>query len=216
MSSSNYAVSFENLNMTSGEKSSSSYNVTDTVGQNANGLYGTTGYVVRAGFQYLYSIGKFQFTISNSDVAFGELTPNTFSTGSTTLSVSNGGAGGYQVTAYEDKPLTIQGGGSTTIPDTTCDAGGCSESISGTWTDATKHGFGYRMTGQDVPTDFSGANTFKQFANKLTNEVPQVVMSSLSVGKNRTATVTYKVSIPGSQAAGNYENSIVYIATPGY
>lgn len=222
MNSSNYAVSFENMNITSGSKTnlSGSYNVTDTVGQTGSGQYGQLGpggsqRVVRSGFQYLYSIIPFQFSISNTLVDLGELTPGAFSTGTTTLTVSSGGAGAYQVTAQANKPLTLVGG-STTIPDTTCNSNDCSETTSGVWTSTSAYGFGYRMSGQDIPGDFSASDTFKQFADDSQNEAPQVVMSSSSVGKNRSATVTYKAVISGTQAAGRYENSITYVATPGY
>ena len=221
MSSSNYAINFENINMTSGNKSnlSGSINVSDTVGQTASGQYGQlsdnpSSYVVRSGFQYLYSIIPFQFSISNTLVDLGELSPGAFSTGTTTLTVSSGGAGAYQVTAYENHPLTHTQGNAT-IPDTSCDSS-CSETTAATWTNASAAGFGYRMTGQDVPSAFTPANTFKQFANAAINEAPQIIMSATAVGRNRTSTVTYKAAISGSQAAGNYENTIVYIATPGY
>jgi len=36
------------------------------------------------------------------------------------------------------------------------------------------------------------------------------------VGKNRIATVTYKINTSASQAAGRYHNVITYIATPTY
>ncbi len=46
----------------------------------------------------------------------------------------------------------------------------------------------------------------------------QVVMSSPNVtdpGGNE-ATITYKVGVAGSQAAGNYATNVVYVAVPGY
>ncbi|MBI5151092.1 MAG: hypothetical protein HZA34_00800 [Candidatus Pacebacteria bacterium] len=215
MSSNSFIIQFNNLNMTSGSKTSSSYKVTDTVGQNAPGKYGTTGYIVKAGFQYIYTIGNFSFSISNTMINFGLLTPNTFATGTTTLTVSAKGAGGYTVTTYENYPLK-KIGTSATIADTTCNAGTCTEGTAGVWTDATKPGFGYNMTGSDIPAAFVDATYFKQFANYSQNEPPQTIMSNAGVVKNRQATVTYKVAVSGNQTAGNYENNITYIATPGY
>lgn len=220
MSSSNYAINLENLNITSGSKTnlSGSVHITDTVGQTGSGQYGqlnSSGHVVRSGFQYFYSIIPFQFSLSNTMVELGELTPGSFSTGATTITVSSGGAGAYQVTAQENHPLTLIGG-TATIPDTTCDASSCTESTAGVWTNTSAYGFGYRMSGQDVPAAFTPANSFRQFANSALNETPQIVMSSTSVGKNRSATVTYKAAISGSQAAGRYDNTITYVATPGY
>ena len=65
MSSADYMIQFGNINMTSGTKTGGPYKITDTVGQTAPGRYGTTGYLVRAGFQYIYTIGTFSFSLSN-------------------------------------------------------------------------------------------------------------------------------------------------------
>jgi len=215
MSSNSYAIQYNNVNMTSGEKSSSSYTVTDTVGQTAAGRYSSSGYLVRSGFQYMYTIGQFSFSISNTMINLGLLTPGSFNTATTTLTISAKGAGGYQITAFENYPLKIVGT-STTIPDTTCDAGTCNEGTAGVWTNTSIPGFGYNMSGTDIPAAFINSTYFKQFANLSNNEPAQVVMSNTGVVKNNQATVTYKAGISGGQTAGNYENNIVYIATPGY
>ncbi len=214
MNSDSYQIQFGNFNITSGKKSSGSYTVTDTVGQTAPGQFGQNGFVVKSGFQYIYTIGTFAFSISNTLIDLGELTPGSFSTGSTVLTVSAKGAGGYTVTAYENAPLTRSTGGAT-IPDTTCDSG-CNQATATLWTNPTNVGFGYNMSGNDIPAAFINASYFKQFADYSSNEPPQVVMSSPSVGKNRQATVTFKATIGGNQTAGTYENKIVFIATPGY
>lgn len=215
MSSNSYLIQYNNVNMTGGKKSSSSYNVTDTVGETAAGRYSSAGYLVRSGFQYVYTIGYFSFAISNTMINLGQLTVGSFNTSTTGITVSAKGAGGYQVTAYENYPLKIIGT-STTIADTTCDAGTCNEGTAGVWTSTSAPGFGYNMTGNDIPAAFVDVTYFKQFANYSNNEAPQVIMSNAGVAKNRQATVTYKAGISGMQAAGNYENNITYIATPGY
>lgn len=201
--------------MTAGKKTSGTYTVTDTAGETAVGQYSSSGYLVRSGFQYIYTIGRFTFSITNTIVDLGTLTPGTFQTGSSTLSVSAKGAGGYTVTAHESYPLKIPSAG-TTIPDTTCDSGTCTEGTAAVWTNPVKPGFGYNISGNDVPAAFVDATYFKQFANYSTNEPPQIVMSNPATVKNRQATVTYKAAVLGSQANGIYENHITYIATPGY
>lgn len=215
MSSNSYLIQYNNVNMTGGKKSSSSYSVTDTVGETAAGRYSSAGYLVRSGFQYIYTIGNFSFSISNTMINLGQLTVGSHNTGTTALTVSAKGAGGYQVTTYENYPLKIVGT-STAIPDTTCDAGTCTEGTAAVWTNASIPGFGYNMTGTDIPAAFVNSTYFKQFADYSSNEAPQVIMSSAGVVKNHQATVTYKAGISGTQAAGNYENNITYIATPGY
>lgn len=214
MSSSSYEVQFGNFNITSGTKTSASYQVTDTVGQTAPGQYGETGYVVKAGFQYMYTLGQFSFIISDILINLGELTPSAFSTGSTVLTVSAKGAGGYTVSAYESYPLRLNTG-SASIPDTTCDSG-CTEVVATTWTDASNDGLGYNMSGNDIPAAFVNTSYFKQFADFSSDEPAQTIMSSSAAGTNRQATVTFKATVNGTQAAGDYSNHIVFIATPGY
>lgn len=217
MESNSYKIRWPNLNMTSGSKSSTNYNILDTVGQTAPGEYDSTGFIVKAGFPYIKTIIPFSFTISDLSIDFGTLTPQTFPAPlpTNTLTVSSGGAAGYAVTAIENKPLTAQAG-SATIPDTTCNSGTCSQTTAGVWNDTTKYGFGYNMSGNDVPAAFIDSTYYKQFADASLSETAQTVMSSANVGKSRTATVTYKVNIAATQTAGDYENAITFIAVPTY
>lgn len=213
MISENYRIIFGNLNSGAGIPSSDNYFLDSTIGQTAPGLYSSTNYRVKSGFQYIHSIIPFSFAISDFTIEFGTLTPETFATQTNTLTVSSGGAGAYQVLASENNPLQTLA--ANQIPDTNCDTS-CSETTAGTWTSTTRYGFGFNMSGNDIPADFSSANHFRQFADESTAESPQVVMSSVNVGRDRQATVTYKVNISDTQAAGRYQNIVTYTAVPGF
>jgi hypothetical protein len=218
LESDSYVIQFGNFNMTAGEKSSTNYNVTDTVGQTGAGPFGSYGgssYFVGSGFQYIYQIDDFSFQISQVAVDLGTLTPNTHNTASHNLTITTRGAGGYNVYAYELHPLR-HSNGSATIPDTTCNAGTCTQTTAGVWTTLTVTGFGYNMSGHDVPAAFVDSTYYKQFADNSLAEAMQVVMSSSNIASNRTATVTYKAGVSGIQAAGNYQTGVAYIAVPGY
>lgn len=217
MSSDNYQIQMGNFNMASGKKQSAGYKLLDTLGQNAPGEYDSTGFIIKAGFEYIKSIIPFSFTISDLSINFGSLIADNPTTQSNTLTVSSGGGTGYQITTMEDHPLQAPGT-ITQIPDTTCDGGvnTCDEQTAKVWSSTTAYGFGFNMSGNDIPADFADSTYFRQFADKSGSENPQVVMSSLNVGTNRQSTVTYKVNVSGVQAAGNYENSITFICTPGY
>lgn len=216
MESDSYKLKFPNLNMTSGSKSSESYNILDTVGQTAPGEYKSSGFYVKAGFPYIKTIIAFSFTISDLSIDFGTLTPGVFPSPLpfNTLTVSSGGAGGYAVVASEDHPLQLQNT-ATNIPDTNCDTS-CSETTAAVWTNTGKYGFGYNLSGNDIPAAFINSTYYKQFANQAALETNQIVMSSNNVGKNRVATVTYKVNISPTQSAGDYTNSLMFLATPTY
>lgn len=218
MSSPNYKLKMPNLNFSSGAATSLDYKLGFTAGQTSPGIYTSIGYKVKAGFWYIKSIIPFTFTVSPTLIDFGVLTAGSPKTDTITLTVSAGGAGGYQVTVQEDKPLTSSAG--NTIPDTTCDNGNCDEHIAGTWSQNSTYGFGYTMYGNDVPTPFPSippaGNQYKQFPDKSLNETPEPVMFSSMVGKNRSSTMTLKINISGTQAAGIYQNVLIFVATPTY
>ena len=212
--STNYRIVFPNFNSGAGIPTSSNYSLNTTLGQTGPGLYSSTGFRIKAGFQYINSIIPFSFSISDIQKSFGSLVPNTASTSTSTLVVSNGGASGYSVKVSEDRPLTTDDDIST-IADTLCDST-CSETSASVWSSSTKYGFGFNMSGDDVPSDFINSTYFRQFADASLSENPAVIMTSNNVGRSRTATITYKINVSGLQAAGSYKNVITFTAIPGY
>lgn len=225
VSSDNYTIDWPNLNMGAGLPSAEGkYKLGVTTGQTAPGFYEyTDGYRVRAGFQYIHTIVPFYFAISDISIAFGTLIVGTPSTRTNTLTVSAGGAGGYQVTALESKPLTSSAG--APISDTNCDTGDtCDEDDSGTWSSDTTYGFGYNMSGDDVPAAFNDGK-YKRFPAASQTETARIVMSRSSVTEDyptnawpwrKQSTVTYKINVSNIQAAGTYRNMITFVATPSF
>lgn len=208
-----YKIRLGNFNMTSGFKSSASYQLTDTVGQTAAEFFSSSGYHLRTGFQYLYTLYDFSFKISSLAINLGTQTPNTFSSATNTLTVSTPGQG-YSVVAYETSKLTNSSG--STIPDTTCDSGACTESSATAWINSTNNGFGYNASGNDIASDFVNSTYFRPFPDLSLSEPPSTVLTTTSAGKNRLATITYKLSVSPTQAAGDYSTQITYLATPVY
>ncbi|NCN83175.1 MAG: hypothetical protein GW947_04390 [Candidatus Pacebacteria bacterium] len=219
LESDSYVIQFGNFNVTAGEKSSASYKVTDTVGQTGAGPYGEYGvssYFIGGGFQYIYQIDQFSFSISKLTIDLGELTTGAHNTDDLTLSITTRGAGGYAVYTYETKPLTHQDG-SHTVADTICDSGSCTEAAAGLWTNVNVGGFGFNATGADAASDFLTTDHFRQFADNSTAETMQSIMSSSDIVEDETVVVTYKAGLStASQAAGRYETATVYVAVPGY
>jgi hypothetical protein len=214
MSSDSYKIQWGNINIGGSNPSSTSYKMGITMGQTGPGLYSSTGYKIRAGFQYIHSIIPFSFTISATSVALGSLTPSSPKTASLNLTVSAGGAGGYQVLAFENHPL--RNNQNTDIPDTTCDSSDCNETTAGVWSLSTTYGFGFNMSGNDIPSDFVDSTYFRQFADQEAGESPQTIMSSNQVTKSSVATATFKANVSATQAAGDYENAITFVAVPKY
>ena len=213
-----FEIMMSTINITGGNKSnpSGTINLGDTVGQTFQGRFDGSGFVVQAGFQYINTFIPFSFKISNLDIDFGSLVPDVPSTRSNVLTVTTGSAFGYTVKAIEDHPLRLSDG-ATTIPDTSCDlATPCLQTDANIWSDNGRYGFGYNMSGVDINTsDFVNSNYYRPFPVQNIDQ-PAIVMSKNGVATSSAATVTYKLNIEGSQAAGEYQNSIQYIAIPSF
>lgn len=221
MESDSYKIQFGNFNMASGKRDGDTYILSDTMGGLAvgpYGQYGSSNYFIGSGFQYIYQIDYFFFSISKLSIDFGELFTDSFKTDSHSINITTNGVSGYNVYVFENHPLrqiSVDLADAADINDTNCDAG-CDESTAGLWTNASNAGFGFNVTGDDIASDFINSNYFRQFANNETGENMQSIMGSDNVALNRSATINYKAAMPGNQAAGNYQTSIVFVAVPGY
>ncbi len=213
MRSDSYEVQWGNMNTGGGEHTSASYELDSTMGQIAPGEYAKAGYRVRSGFQYIQSIVPFTFTISDLSIAFGNLVPGSPSTATNDLTVSAGGAEGWQVLVFEDHPLRSET--SIDIDDTSCDSG-CSRTTAGLWTQNTTYGFGFNMSGEYISTDFTTSDYYRPFSDYETYAEAVEIMTSITSTSSATATVTYKVNIDDQQEGGSYQNSVNFIAVPGY
>lgn len=218
LESNSYVIQFGNFNVGSGKGSGSNYGLSYTIGQTAPGpfgAYGSSNYFVGSGFQYIYQIQTFGFSIDNVAIDLGELTVGVHNSASNKLMITTRGAGGYTIYAYEQNPLT-HSNDTDTIADTTCDAGTCTQAIAGVWTNQNIPGFGFNVVGDDAAADFLDSTYFRQFADDSVAEDMQVIMSNTNIVTNSQGTVTYKVGIDGNVAAGNYQTGVVYVAVPGY
>lgn len=173
---------------------------------------------IQAGFLHDKSKDPFTFSISETLIYFGHLSPTNPITRSNKLTASNGSTNGYSVIAFEDRELW-DWLSDTFIPDTSCNDGLCSESSSAPWTNILTYGLGYRcdnIIGSDCLADFSDLSFYKQFANNSKNEIPQKVLSGTNLKTERIVQITYKVNISGTQPKGSYQNIITYIAVPNF
>lgn len=240
MNSDEYRIQFGTVNSGGEKMTDSSYKLSTSVGQAAAKEFQSNGYIVKAGFQYIYSRIPFTFSLSTVRVDLGTLIPNTPSTGTVGLEVSFGGAGQYLVTARADNPLSTNTY-SNTIPFTSCDGGvnTCTITVAKPWTNASLYGFGYNMAGEDIPTDFIDGTYYRPFSNLAVPETPAVVMQSTNVTADisptpnpaftpapvltgvprdtvHQSTMTMKVTISSIQPAGTYATIVRFLATPSF
>jgi len=144
---------------------------------------------LKAGFPNITTITDFNFTISDISIDFSILTPETLLQKTNILSISAPQTHGYSLLAYQNHPLQLAS--NITIPDLTS---------------ASNYGFGYNL---------DQAKTFQAFADQSQNQPPQTIFSS-STATPFTTTSTYQLKIPATQAAGDYENTIYFLAIPSY
>jgi len=217
MSNTDYIIQMGNLNSISGKPTGSGFKLSYTSGQTGPGLYSGTNFKVRAGFQYVSSIIPFRFSITNNFIDFGIISPTSPVLRTSLLTVSNGSAFGYQVTASQNHNLRANSYGNE-IPPTACGDSGpsCDPNTAGPWTSTLTYGFGYRcdnQTGTDCDTQFSDSTFYKPFA---ASPSAVAVMNGITVGRSKVSQITYKLNISGAQPAGLYTNVINYIATPTF
>lgn len=162
-------------------------------------------------------------TTTALSVPFGGMALNTFKNLAQKLTVNTNAASGYVVTTSENDQLGRNGATTPNIADSIGNGGAMTESTFAEWTTSTVNGFGFSLQNVDaavVPFQYTTATgactgTFcaRQFADIFGSETPQTIMSSTTVANAEDTFVCYRLGIGATQAAGDYENQITYIAT---
>lgn len=155
--------------------------------------------------------------VTSTQVPFGSLSVgDTGNNLAQRLGVITNGTG-YVVTAYESMIMRNIATG-TTIPNTDCDAGTCTITVSAGWTgpDAAKSEFGYSLQSlQGTPTMAFTSGT--NFTSKPFGVAPANAATIFSYVGTPTAyhyaAVCYRIVANSTQEAGNYETEVIYTAT---
>lgn len=148
-------------------------------------------------------------------VPFGSVTSSAFRNAAQILSVSTNALDGYAVTASESAALTMLDTPANTIPDTTCAAGACTAITTADWSETSYKGFGYALANL-TGTPVALANRYNNggtFMARPFGRTAQSIMDNTAVTNLDQAYVCYRTIVSGSQAAGDYENYVTYIAT---
>lgn len=214
MNSQNYKISGGNFNMTSGNKASSQFKLSDVVGQTAAGTFTSKGFILNAGFLNGAAGEIFSFSVTPPLIDFGELLPNTPIEKTIRLTISNGNVPGYTITGSENQSLSTAVGAE--IVDTACDTGSnCTITNANKWDLNTTYGFGYRITGKTVPTDFNKEGFYRPFPGTIRNEKGAIIMQSKAKKVVDQATMTLKLNTGKQQPVGQYQNVLSFTAIAG-
>ena len=151
-----------------------------------------------------------------TSVSFGPLVLGTFNNLSQSLSCTTNSQNGYVIQTYENRPLTMLGA-ATTIPDTNCNATGCTTTIQRAWTTYSASGFGYALevgttTGTGVSIGITTPGQYKAFG--VGNGNAQTILSRTNTPLGTDSIyICYRTVAATTQQAGTYENQVSFIAT---
>lgn len=172
-------------------------------------------------------------------VPFGSLTVNSFTDAAHDLEVSTNAADGYSVTVRATDQMGLAGVTCTgdvgeannCIKDTVCDGSSCDHTSTNVddWETSTVNGLGYSLEsidGSDAKWEYDGTSgtcdgtgadfCAAQFADTEDGQAAQEIMSNTGPVNSKNIYVCYRISVSGTQPAGDYYNTITYIATPTF
>lgn len=161
----------------------------------------------------LTKFGDYSFDISDSLLDFGKPLPTNPVIRSNSIKV-NSGSVSYFLKAYENHQLLSPKSGSI-IPDTICDQADCSENTSSIWKSVLIYGFGYRCEGTSTcGQSFPNQDSFKQFANKSKDEIPQHLINEDTSENN--VDISYKINISSKESSQTYSNVVTFLLLPSF
>jgi hypothetical protein len=217
MKSGSYKLRVGNSQPSNSQQSAGKISSQEASGSASMAAFPETGFYSRAGLPYLTTVLPFSFNITELTIDFGKLESGAPITANHILNIDTGGANNYKVLAFANHPLRIINA-TTIIPDTTCDnpQALCDETIAQPWTDNSIYGFGFNISGDDIPADFVNQTYFRPFANESNDQKPQAILEGVNIYRSRQAIINYRVNVPQLQAMGIYDNVVNLIAVPGY
>jgi hypothetical protein len=171
---------------------------------------------VQIGYTANQPQSDFRFSISDNVINFGAISPTDFITRKLQIIINGDASYFYTVTGYENHQLTSEK--NQIIPNTTCDDGNCTDELAGIWNDTLTFGFGYHcatIEGNDCYGNFQDSDSYKKFAVGGDNENGETILAG-NTAQEKKVNIVYKINVPGSQAPGNYQNTITYLALPMY
>lgn len=166
------------------------------------------------GFTDISSTTPLSIGISNSIADYGKLYPTNSIIREAELNINAESTHGYSVLTYENHPL-LSLDNANLIPDTSCDAGLCTKSISAAWEDTLTYGLGYscKDTLNSTCIGFDEDNMYKKFSDESKNEDYEAMLKSDESLQSR-GKIVYKLNISASQENKVYTNTVNLILIP--
>lgn len=217
MNSQNFKIQGGNFNMTSGNKASQNYKLSDVVGQISAGIFGSKGYIIQSGFLNSAAGEVFSFSVNPNIVDFGTIMPQIPLEKKIRITIANGNTPGYSVRVSQNQKLATLAGAE--IPNTICDTETknppCTVAQASKWIKNTTYGFGYRMEGKTVPQEFLKDNLYRPFPSTKLGEQASIIMKTQAKKVVDQGNMTLRLNVDKSQPVGQYRNVLSFTAMAG-
>jgi hypothetical protein len=194
MSSANYINWMDSFNVGGEETSSSaSYQIQDTLGELGTGPISSASYANQGGFRQVEANPILTFSISDNTIDLGTLDTGSVNSDSHTITTTTNSANGYTTTIVEDGNLRSGANDMDDVADGAVTAG--------------SEEYGIRTLG--AQGQMNGADT------AITSTAQTVASYGSSINASVT-TITYRVAISASTAAGTYSHTVTFISTGNF
>ncbi len=222
MSSGNFQIKSDSVNISGGLSASANYSLESTTGEVATGLSGSANYLLRSGYQQMHEIYLAMTVAPNvvMDTAIGGITGGV-SNGSTNVTITTDSLSGYQLTIQTSSSPAMQRG-LYSIADY---SSGPTPDFVFT-TASTESHFGYTPEGLDVVQRFlddsitcgvgSGNTPSACWDGLSTLAVPIASASTSNHPSGTNTSILFRVGIGGGviQPEGTYTATITLTALP--
>lgn len=199
--SANYRIESDVVGIGGNSSSSTSFNISDTLGQPVVGLGGSANYKVEAGFWNTVNF-SLSMTLDSGDLNLGTVTPGTPVSGQTTISVITDAWGGYDLLTSQNHPM-LHADAVTTIADYSCSiASPCAWSGSG---------LGFTVSSGTNKEVKWGGNPDQNYAAFPLSDTVFHSKTGYTSGADQTV-VDYALDVSSAQKSGQYSNVIYYTA----
>lgn len=231
MTSANYKISWDSVNIGGDKGTSTNYIVNDTLGEVSSGISTSTSYKLKAGYQQMETEGYISLSLSTSSVIMSPSISGIsggFSNGSLTATVITDNSVGYSllVSVNTDPALKCQSGECSTTTDNLLNYTPASASVPDyNWSmPATTSEFGFTPEGSDIIQKYkdngsacnTGANDTINacwYNFSTSNEsVSQSSSSNHPGGTNTNIKLQAEVGSEFIQAPGEYQAVIIITA----
>jgi hypothetical protein len=152
----------------------------------------------------------FTVKVTKGTLTFSELQPNRPLTASTTIQIQEQTVNGYQISIFQEKPLSTFSG--NFLKNTSCDSP-CTAYSASKWSSNSTYGIGYTATG-NVSEDFKNGTNYRPFAISTKNELPALIAANSTDTKDEVQ-LTVKMN-SDSKINQVYTGEMTVIVIPSY